>query len=168
MHCLRCFIMQYSMFIQVKVYRILHISKYIDLNANAVKCKIQPWCHLVLHPAIKIQMYSFIFIHFLTQKSRNQWQFQEKTCRSKDRTFEIPMPQTTQNTSCASIEYKLMFRLQHVHQKKKKERDFTVFRDHAYREFKGKRRANDFRTLFHLAIGLTKVFPTKFIQMKWF
>ena len=46
--------MQYIMLIQVKVYRILHISKYIDLNANAVKCKIQPWCHLVLHSAIKI------------------------------------------------------------------------------------------------------------------
>lgn len=54
MLCLKCFIMQYNMFIQVKVYRILHISKYIDLNANAVKCKIQPWCHLVLHSAIKI------------------------------------------------------------------------------------------------------------------
>lgn len=71
---LECFIMRH-VFIQVKVYSILQISKCIDLNANEFKCKTQLWCHLVLHSAIKIQWYSF---HFATQKSRNQHHFQKK------------------------------------------------------------------------------------------
>lgn len=42
-------------------------------------------------------------------------------------------------------------------------KDLIAFRDHGYREFKGKRRPSDFKSLFHLVVGLTKVFPIKLI-----